>query len=445
MLSNADLHRIIREMYFLNLIIIIFYNLISVVTAYRIVSHFQAYSFFEGIGIMPQNPWRMPVMTLLLYFVLLYVSVEKNHFVNSNPGIRLSFCIIEMILCALIIEGLNYYYSGIALVVLADLVNYVKGNWRRAILMVVLAFVFVLGTYGILPFSSTRIPFASWINYYAKPVRVWLLVSENILISENVVLFIYYMVQLFTSQKAENERISGLNKQLKQANLKLRDFALELERMAEIRERNRLAREIHDTLGHTLTKIVLGSEASLMLFDEDPAASKIKLEAVTQSAREGLDDIRASIEALRPDSLKEHGLDLTLREMIAKFQKTTSAVIIYEQLAGKLEFALDEEDTLYRIIQECMTNSVRHGHAGLIRIMIRRHEDVLTLDIRDDGSGCEKVNEGFGLRHMQERLELLSGSLTYGNRMDDPQDGNQGFYVIASLPVRKRNQEESYD
>jgi signal transduction histidine kinase len=78
----------------------------------------------------------------------------------------------------------------------------------------------------------------------------------------------------------------------------------------------------------------------------------------------------------------------------------------------------------------------------MIQIRLRRHDDILTMDIRDNGKGCENVTEGFGLRHMQERLDLLSGSLTYGNRADDPNDGKKGFYVIASVPVRRRQQED---
>ena len=441
MIDDRTLSRIVREMYFLNFTIIVFYSLITSVTSYRIASHFHAYSFLSDNGIMPQRPLRMPVLTLLMFAVLIYISYSKNSIRNDSSVIRLGFCLVEMLFCIAIIDGLNFYYSGIALVVLADLVNYVRDNRRRVALMILLAFVFVIGRYGITPFSSSRIGFESYVNYYTQPVRVWFLLSENILVSGNIILFVYYMVMLFTSQKAENERIRSLNEQLKTANQKLNDFALELERMAEIRERNRLAREIHDTLGHTLTGIIMGSEASLALFEDSPEESRKRIEVVTRSAREGLNDIRASIKALRPDTLTKHGLDLTLREMIAKFQKTTSVVVIYEQLAGKLEFAVDEEDTLYRIIQECMTNAVRHGHADIIHIRIRRNDDVLTVDIRDNGTGCEKVSEGFGLRHMQERLDLLSGSLTYGNRADDPSDGNKGFYVIASLPVRRRQEE----
>lgn len=440
--NDRNLNLTVLHMYYLNFVIVVFYSLVSNATAFRIARHFQAYEFLSEAGVIPNHPWRMPVQTILLFAALLSVSVTKNVIRHDSPVVRFCFILAEIILCIGIIEGLNFYYSGIALVVLADLVNYMENNGRRIILMIVLASVYVIGRYDIIPLAADRIAFASWLSYYSQPVRTSISLMESILVSANIILFVYYMVMLFTSQKAENERIVSLNEQLREANRKLREFALELERMAEIRERNRLAREIHDTLGHTLTGIIMGSEASLALFEASPEESKKRIEAVTRSARDGLNDVRASIKALRPDSLQKQGLEMTLREMIAKFQKTTNVAVIYEQFAGKLEFAVDEEDTLYRIIQECMTNAVRHGHADVIQICIRRHDDILTVDIRDNGSGCETVTEGFGLRHMQERLDLLSGSLTYGNRADDPNDGKKGFYVIASLPVRRRQQEE---
>jgi len=440
--NDRNLNSTVIQMYYLNFMILVFYSLISTATAFRIAGNFQAYDFLSTAGVIPEKPWQMPVQTMFLFAALLYISVVKNRIRRDNSLICLFFIIAEIGLCCGIIEGLNFYYSGIALVVLADLVYYIENNPGRISLMIILALIYVIGRYDIIPLASDRIAFASWLNYYSQTVKTSFSLMESILVSANIIMFVYYMVQLFTSQKAENERITSLNSQLREANRKLREFALELERMAEIRERNRLAREIHDTLGHTLTGIIMGSEASLALFDDSPEESKKRIEAITRSARDGLNDVRASIKALRPDSLEKHGLEATLREMIAKFQKTTSVAVIYEQFAGKLEFAVDEEDTLYRIVKECMTNAVRHGSAKVIQICIRRHDDIVTVDIRDDGTGCENVTEGFGLRHMQERLELLSGSLTYGNRADDPNDGKKGFYVIASLPVRKRQQEE---
>lgn len=107
--------------------------------------------------------------------------------------------------------------------------------------------------------------------------------------------------------------------------------------------------------------------------------------------------------------------------------------------------AADEEDTLYRVVQEGLTNAVRHGHADHIDICITRAGGVVTVGIRDNGSGCAKPEEGFGLRHMRERLELLGGSLAYGNLDRKVADGDTGFFITVDLPIRSRKGDASDD
>ena len=148
--------------------------------------------------------------------------------------------------------------------------------------------------------------------------------------------------------------------------------------------------------------------------------------------------MRSSIKSLRPDALEKRSLEEALQSLISNFHLITSAEIDFKQDAGPLLFAGDEEDTLYRIIQEGMTNSVRHGHATQIEIDITREDNLLTVNIRDNGLGCTELRKGFGLRHMEERLELLGGSMACGNRDEDSDDGMRGFYLVASLPVRGR-------
>ena len=423
-------------MFVLNFVILLYYILVCSLTTNRICQSYSAYAFLSEIGFLPQYPWVMPVVSLTLYAGLVWISYRKNAQSGFVPGRVLSVT-LEIVLGLGIMYSLNFYYSGIALLVLADLVNYVRSGRSRVALMVVLIVIFTLFRYEVLSENGTMVPFSSYLNFYDSAGKGYLIAVESVLVSMNILLFMYYMVQLFTGQIAENERIRTLYDQLKNANIKLQEYTVELERMTEIRERNRLAREIHDTLGHTLTGITMAADAALALFDAVPQEAKKRLEAVARSAREGLADVRQSIKALRPDALEHNSLEQALQAMISGFAETAAIKVTVQQEAGDLYFARDEEDTIYRIIQEGMTNAVRHGRADEITITLRQHENMLEIGIRDNGTGCESVSEGFGLRHMKERLDLLSGSMTYGNRRDDPEDGHEGFYVIASLPVRR--------
>ncbi len=440
--NEKTLSSLSRLMFALNLAIILFYSLACLITTLRVCGSFGAYDFLSSAGRIPPPPWRMPLWALGQYLLLCAVSFGKNRWDIERFQVRLLVCLVEILLCAGVTASLGFYYSGAALLVLADLVHYVRNGAARACFTAALILLFSFGRYEILYPLTGGIAFSAYLDYYNQTVRSLFAGVESLLVCLNVLLFVLFMILLFTGQKAENSRIRKLNKQLNQANDRLRDYAFELERMTEVRERNRLAREIHDTLGHTLTGIIMGSDAGLALFDAAPEEAKKRIQVVAQAARDGLNDVRRSIKALRPDALENTSLEEALEAMITNFKATTSAEVLYDQQAGPLHFAQDEEDTLYRVLQESMTNAVRHGHATEIRIRLTRRESLLTIDVRDNGLGSgEEPQEGFGLRHMRERLELLGGSLTFGNREALDGDGERGFYIVVSLPIRGKEEE----
>lgn len=438
--NEKTLSSLSRLMFALNLAIILFYSLVCLATVRRVCGSFGAYDFLSTVRQVPPPPWRMPLWALGQYLLLCAVSFGKRDIERFEA--RLLVCLVEILLCVGLTASLEFYYSGAALLVLADLVHYVRNSFYRVCFTAALILLFSFGRYEILYPLTGRIAFGSYLDYYNQTVRSFFAGTESLLACLNVLLFVLYMILLFTGQKAENSRIRKLNKQLNQANGRLRDYAFELERMTEVRERNRLAREIHDTLGHTLTGIIMGSDAGLALFDAAPEEAKKRIQVVAQAARDGLNDVRRSIKALRPDALENTSLAEALETLISNFKAATSAEVFYDQQAGPLVFAQDEEDTLYRVIQESMTNAVRHGHATEIHIRLTRRDSLLTIDVRDNGlGGGEDVQEGFGLRHMRERLELLGGSLTFGNRAALDGDGERGFYIVVSLPIREKEEE----
>ena len=93
-----------------------------------------------------------------------------------------------------------------------------------------------------------------------------------------------------------------------------------------------------------------------------------------------------------------------------------------------MRLSQDEEDAVYRIVQESVTNAIRHGHATEIDVQLSGENRRLSIVIQDNGIGCEKIELGFGLRHMRERLRLLGGSLRV--------DGKKGFRIEATIPLR---------
>lgn len=250
----------------------------------------------------------------------------------------------------------------------------------------------------------------------------------------NMLLFLVYIVILMRKDRREKVRIKLLNEQLQRANAQLHEFAQEKELMGETKERNRLAREIHDTLGHVLTGISVGIDAVLVLMDIAPDQAKKQLENIGDTARNGLEDVRRSVRKLKPDALERMSLYHAIHQMIEDMSKVTNTKIYFVSYTKELQFEADEEEVIYRIIQEGTTNAIRHGKATEIWIRLNEKQEELSVIISDNGCGCETVTEGFGLKHIRERVELLNGEVNY--------QGMIGFTIFAKIPIRNKGREE---
>lgn len=439
MKNEKQLRQLQSAMTAVNLTALLYYSIIYTATTYRLCAARGAYDFLFHVSLMPERPWEMPLRSLVLFAVLCGLMYWKNRSSLKTLTHQLVCCLAEMLLCLGIIASSHFYYSGVALMVLADLVHYIQRSRYRMFFMVVMLLFFAFGKQEIINPYLAGIPFSSYLDYYDQSIRGLFSGGESLLISMNILLFVLFMVLLVNGQKEENIRIRMLNAQLNATNRQLNDAyaqlkenAAQIQLMTAVQERNRLAREIHDTLGHTLTGIIMSADACQVILDVAPAEAKKRIAIIGDTAREGLKDVRRSIKALRPDALEQHDLEGALSKLVENFCMTTSAAVEYRQEAGSLSFAPDEEDAVYRIVQETMTNAVRHGGADTITVLLTRTEQTLTVCVTDNGSGCEKPVEGFGLSHMRERLKMLHGTLHYGSRSD----GERGFEVSAQLPLR---------
>ena len=265
---------------------------------------------------------------------------------------------------------------------------------------------------------------------------------EGVLYSASaLILFILYMVLFISQQTSEKQEILNLNQQLQQANEQLRIYAEESAHTAQVQERNRLAREIHDTLGHVLTGITAGADACIQMMDDSPEMARHQMELIADTARNGMNDVRRSVKALRPDSLEKENLSGALNKMCTSMAQSSGTQIQLEESLAGLTLSQDEEDCVYRTVQEGITNAIRHGHATRVQVRCHIEDGVLEVSVRDNGIGCKSVTPGFGLQHMQERMLMLGGTFWYEN--------SDGFCIRAEIPLRKtpgsekRKQEET--
>jgi signal transduction histidine kinase len=204
--------------------------------------------------------------------------------------------------------------------------------------------------------------------------------------------------------------------ELARANLKLARYAAAMEQLSITRERSRLARELHDTLAHTLSGLAVQLEAVTALWDQDRDRARNMLIRALESTRSGLTETRRALQALRATPLEDMGLPEAIREL---------AESAAERGHLDLDLAIDADlpcqpadvgQALYRVAQEALDNAVTHAHASRLRVGLQQDDGAPELIIADDGDGippdATDAKSRFGLRGMRERAEIVGGNLT---------------------------------
>jgi signal transduction histidine kinase len=230
-----------------------------------------------------------------------------------------------------------------------------------------------------------------------------------------------------------NRRLQEATWEMAQTNMKLQEYAITAEQEAMLNERKRVAREVHDTLAYTLTNLVMMMEAAIDLADKSSPDLIKHLEVARNQAKEGLSEVRYALQALRPVEFSGFVGLSAIQRLVKAFEKAAQIKVILE--LGDVPLYLGEEAnlTLFRLVQEGLTNALRHGRANQISVLFTRDGDGVFVTIKDNGigSGSFGPKTGFGLLGMQERVERLGG------RLEVISEPGEGFTLRAWIPLRE--------
>jgi len=235
----------------------------------------------------------------------------------------------------------------------------------------------------------------------------------------------FVFIVVFT-ELAQRERQA--REQLQKANQQLAEYAEQVEQLATMRERNRLAREVHDTLGHYLTVINVQLEVVTKLIDSNPARAKEAAVKAKQLASEGLNEVRRSVSALWPTPLEDKPLSEAIRTLI-ETSRDTGLMVTFEQTGLARAVSPEIETVLYRATQESLTNIRKHAHASAASVRLAYAADAVSLRVRDNGLGRKGGEDNVGLSALRERASALNGTVLAENHLEG------GFVLEVTLPL----------
>ncbi|MBC5799733.1 MAG: sensor histidine kinase [Candidatus Eremiobacteraeota bacterium] len=307
------------------------------------------------------------------------------------------------------------------------LVLYFRGHWVRgrtllAILVAIAAIGAVVGPAN--PWASTYFVYAAaFAPYVGSTVVAWRIVG-TLIAAIALEAFLLHLTPWFWAPGTLFTALVGAvtirAAEVDCANAKLRVAHDEVERIAKVAERERIARDLHDVLGHTLSVIVLKSELAVKLSQSDVPRAAAEIRDVERIARESLSELRQALAGYRASGLAA--------EIDRARDVLSAAGVRFECDIDDVRLAPKEESVLALAIREGITNVVRHAGASMCRLQLARDAHGCRVTIVDDGRGTV-ASDGLGLMGMRERIEALGGTVA--------REVTNGTQLVLTVPVAR--------
>ena len=206
------------------------------------------------------------------------------------------------------------------------------------------------------------------------------------------------------------------------------EYATTLEELTALKERNRVARDVHDILGHTTVSLIKLFEMSMIHFEKDLSLAYQDIIQAIQISKDSLQEIRSSVYKLASKNDVSSNIVELLNILVSNSRQL--GVNIDFTVEGTIPASISSYTmTLYRICQEAITNSILHGKAENIIIILQFLTNNIRIFIFDDGCGCKALKKGMGLSGMEQRVKALKGNLIYGS------SGEGGFNINVEIPL----------
>jgi signal transduction histidine kinase/DNA-binding NarL/FixJ family response regulator len=375
------------------------------------------YSFFDPVN------YKFLVATLLFFCLtqsLLFIPSLQSAFKFITLSMMLLFSMYELWLFNEVSAAYQIMYINLALALI-----YLNG--------------YLIMFLGISTAVCTAIGFIFWQNIFF-PLYDSFTINVSIIVVLQVTIVLWGAAKIgirFHHFVDHNQRMQKLLHEnenqllvILDKNRALAQYSKQVEQLTILEERNRISRELHDTIGHTLTSMIAGLEVLRLQEHDSKEEREKRMETLLMTARKGLEDIRDHVH----QSNNLGGIQLLsaqIKQLAEDMDHNTGTSIQFHLEGDEVALPKQQQIALLRCAQEAMTNAIRHGRAKRIDIRLVFKSDNVLLEVVDDGSGTdlEKLQYGFGLNSMNERIDVLRGALQLFS------ESGKGFRVVCKMPL----------
>lgn len=355
------------------------------------------------------------ISDLLIYFGLYLVVIINDYlrvkyFYKSIKNYYLSI-FLTMVISSILTLTIQGYIDIYFYMILYELILYTDGKISLFfVLLQVLIFLFI-NAYKI-GISQSLVTLEFWKEYILDIAMVFMFI-------------IFYSISLYSYKilRKEKHKVDKLNKELELSYKKLKEQSEKIEELTIAKERNRVAREIHDNLDHSLVALNMTLDVAEKTIDRDMEKAKELILKSQKLVKESMDNLRKAVYALKEE--KHERFTKSIEEMAENIESTGKVKVILNINDKSESLSPEYKEILYFTIKEALTNSIKHGKADEIRIGLSLEENV-KLIIKDNGIGCKNLVKGNGILGLESRIKDYNGKMSFIT--------NDGFMIELSLP-----------
>lgn len=246
----------------------------------------------------------------------------------------------------------------------------------------------------------------------------------NLIMISSFIALYSFALYAYKALYVEKTKVEKLNKYLEQQ-------SKQIERLTITKERNRVAQETHDYLGHNLSALNMNLDVAGKIIRQDPEKTRKIINKCQNLTKESMNGLRKAVYSLKEDN-RLLGLKDSIEKLMQNINSTGNVNFFFNFAQEVEELSLDYKNIIYSIIREGLTNSIKHGQANKIYINIEINEGNIDIVFKDNGSGCSKIIRGNGLKGIEERIFKTGGIVDYKT------EEGKGFEIEGKIPIVAR-------
>ncbi|MDI9215654.1 sensor histidine kinase [Clostridium tertium] len=259
----------------------------------------------------------------------------------------------------------------------------------------------------------------------------------NLVIMFIFIILLNYISRLYNTKKEAQRLYDKLRiseEQLIETKNHLEECLTSIEELTVIKERNRISREIHDSVGHSLSTAMIQLSAMESIADKEGSMLKDMAGNLRNFINESFQDVKKAVSELKSDDYDNYRGLIRIQELCKNFEKMSGVEVNIILSKGDWTLSIKQSTHLYRITQEVLSNALRHGKASKVKVIMNFTENDFVISFKDDGIGTDIIKEsGFGLKNIRERAEEIDGIIDVSSEV------GKGFFIKLVIPRDKEN------